>query len=177
MRRRGLPLLVNAMTQIRHASAVLVFLGDGPMVDPIKTMVADQKLEHRISFHPAVPPEVLDRYTQDATIGVFALEGQRLSYRLTLPNKVFEFIQAGLPLVVTDMPEMERIVRDHGVGEVVPDGRADVLAQTLDDLLADPARLERYRQASRAAARELCWENEQQVLRDLYRRLLPNATA
>lgn len=167
--------MIEAMEHIHNTAAVLVMLGNGSESERLQDLVARKALQQRVRFHPAVPPQELPFWTRDATVGVFALEGTLQSYRLALPNKLFEFIHAGLPVIVTDLPEMARIIHSYGVGEVFPDGRVDILAEKLDALLSDAARLEKYRAAALAAAKELNWERERGILADLYRSLQDRA--
>lgn len=56
------------------------------------------------------------------------MQGTCLNHCLALPNKIFEYIQAGIPILVSDLPEMQRVVVDYGVGEVFPDGDDQILA-------------------------------------------------
>lgn len=169
---RGLPLLIEAMQQLHDTQAVLVFLGNGPMVAQLKTQVQGLGLSQRIYFHPAVPPTELAQWTRCATIGISPIEAMCQSYYYCLPNKLFEFIQAGLPVVVSDLPEMANLVRRHGVGECFPEGDSHALAQTLDRILASPSLLEKYRQAAQDASQILTWQVEKQSLLGLYSDLL-----
>lgn len=171
---RGLTLLIDAMLLIHNEDAVLVFLGDGPQLRLLQEMVTEKGLERQVLFHPTVPAKDLHLRTREATAGVYAMEGVVENHRIALPNKLFEFIQAGLPVLVSDLPEMAKIVRTHGVGEVFPDGRADILAEKLDSLLSDEAKLKRYSAAAFAAAKELNWGKERFILVELYGSLLPS---
>jgi glycosyltransferase involved in cell wall biosynthesis len=92
-----------------------------------------------------------------------------LSYRYSLPNKLFESIHAGLPIVAADLPDTAEIVRRYGVGEVFDAGTPQDLAAAIQQVLADPAA---YRRAARAAAAELTWEHEAEELVGLYTRVL-----
>jgi len=169
---RGLMTLVKAMQQIRHPTAVLVFLGDGLMLSDLKAAVASAGLQERVYFHQAVPPAELPAWTQDATLGIHPIEDLSLNHRFSLPNKLFEYIQAGLPVLVTDLPEMRRIVKRYDVGDLFPDRDATSLAHKLDEILHDPALYRRYRDASITAATELSWTSEKGRLIAIYRRLL-----
>jgi glycosyltransferase involved in cell wall biosynthesis len=166
---RGLLTLVEAISRLINLSAVMVFLGNGEWTRELNSKVQTVGLEKRVYFHPAVPPEVLHNWTEDADLGVNPIEGNCDNHRLCLPNKLFEYIQAGLPVVVTDLPEMRRIVTQYGVGEVFRDGDPEDLAAKIDSVLVNG---HKYGLASRAAAKELNWDVEKHRLIDVYKSVL-----
>jgi glycosyltransferase involved in cell wall biosynthesis len=166
---RGLLTLVFAMTKLSHPSAVLVFLGNGALVSELRARAKSRGLESRVYFHAAVSPGILPYWTRGADLGVHPIEGICKNHRLCLPNKLFEYIQAGLPVVVTDLPEMRKIVSHYGVGEVFRDGDAEDLAAKIDSLLVNG---HKYRLASRAAANVLTWDVEKLRLIDIYKSVL-----
>jgi glycosyltransferase involved in cell wall biosynthesis len=134
--------------------------------------VVARGLERRILFHEAVPPETVLHYSADATIGVHPIEDTCLNHRYCLPNKLFEYLQAGLPVVVSDLPEMASVVRRYQVGRTFRSGDPASLAETLNCLLGDLTSLDRYREAVRVAAEDLRWEREQTKLLEVYGRLV-----
>src|SRR5215212_4763186 len=129
--RNGVEILLEAFRWVNPLT-VLVYLGYGPQVSSLKQQAKELGTGERVFFHPAVPPNVLLSYTADATVGVIPIKGCSLHYRYCLPNKLFESLQAGLPVVVSDLPEMAAVVKRYGVGEVFPDGNAESLARTLN---------------------------------------------
>jgi glycosyltransferase involved in cell wall biosynthesis len=166
---RGLLTLVAAITELADLSAVLVFLGNGPLVSELESKVKAERLEKRVYFHPAVPPEVLPQWTQDADLGVHPIEGISDNHRLCLPNKFFQYIQAGLPVLVTDLPEMRKIVAQYGVGELFSDGDASELATKIDHMLQNRRT---YGLAACAAAKVLSWDVEKHRLIDIYKKAI-----
>lgn len=132
---RGLPGLVRAMGRVRTGS--LVFLGDGPLRPALEALAAEAGA--RVRFAAPVPPEDVTAYAAGADVGTVLLEPTGLSQRLALPNKLFESLAAGLPVVASDLPEVARVVGGYGVGRLVPPGDEDALASALAGLLADPA--------------------------------------
>ena len=171
---RDLITLIKAMERIKHPTGVLVFLGNGPLVPTLKTAAHETEIQERVFFHPEVPPDELCWWTQDATLGICSIEGICLSYRLSLPNKLFEYIQAGLPVLVSDLPEMRRVVSRYGVGEIYAGGDVAELADKIDRILCDPELREKYRQAAMVAAKTLHWGIEKETLMSVYQKLLLN---
>ena len=171
---RDLITLVKAMGRIKHATGVLVFLGDGPLVPILETVSHEMGIQERVFFLPAVPPSELHRWTQEATLGICAMEANCSSHRLSLPNKLFEYIQAGIPVLVSDLPEMRCVVSRYGVGEVYEGGDVAQLANKIDRILCKPALREKYRQAAQIAAKTLHWGVEKETLMSVYQKLLLN---
>jgi glycosyltransferase involved in cell wall biosynthesis len=171
-RGRGLETIFLAMAEVQ-APAILVLLGEGQPkdLDLLKTQARTLGITDRICFVPPVASDEVCRLCADATIGVTMIESICLSYNLTLPNKIFEYLQAGLPVVVSNIPEMAGIVKNYGVGETVPEGNASKLGNTLNRLLNSPETLARYRENAVSAARQLNWEKEQHVFLNVYQNL------
>jgi glycosyltransferase involved in cell wall biosynthesis len=166
---RGGGNLVRAVAEMD--SAHLLFLGaDGAFAESLRELGVSAGLDGRLHFHPPVQLEELLSYTRQADVGVSMLEDTCENHRLALPNKLFEYLAAGLPVVVSDLPEMRRLVIERGVGWVTDSGNPDDIARVLAEALGerdDEALHERVR----AAAAELNWAHERTRLTDLYARL------
>lgn len=113
----------------------------------------------RIVFEPAAPASELVERAADADIGIHVLPGFSHQNSYALPNKLFEYLMAGLAVIVTDLPEMRRVVTEEGVGSLVSGDTAEAIAAAVNALTI--AAVTRYRAAALASARRLCWEQEQ----------------
>ncbi|MBM7661614.1 glycosyltransferase involved in cell wall biosynthesis [Bacillus mesophilus] len=165
---RGIEKLVEAMKELQKErdDVVLVFMGMGHLKDFVKN---EAQLNKNIHFLDAVPPsEVLD-YTVSADIGVSLIENSCLNYYYSLPNKVFEYIMSGLPVIVSDLPEMKRIVEENNCGVAV-EISTEGFKESISNLLEED--LNAYKKNSLAAAKKYNWEIQEQVLLNLYRDLL-----
>lgn len=169
---RGLPLLVEAMKYLRNPHAVLVFMGNGPLTNQLQVQTKSIGLEKRIYFQPAVPHGELLYWTRCATVGVHPIEPVCQNHYYCLPNKLFEYIHAHLPVIVSDMPEMESLVLKYGVGTSFPAGDSHKLAETFDQVLGNKELLAQYKAASLQASKALTWQLEKQGLLQLYNRFL-----
>jgi len=107
-----------------------------------------------------------------ADIGLSLVEDACLSYRYSLPNKLFECLQGGVPVMVNDLPDQGAIVRDTGAGWIATQS-LPAFAAVLDGI--DEADFQRKRAAARQAAETLDWSHEARQLIGVYRRLLPSA--
>ncbi|HPZ21863.1 MAG TPA: glycosyltransferase family 4 protein [Bacillota bacterium] len=167
---RGLELMVKATRYLRD-EFVIVILGNGILVPHLKELAADLGVAARVYFHPAVSPSDLAPYTAGGDIGISIIEDVCLSYHYCLPNKVFEYMQAGLPVVVSNLPEMRKVVEEYKVGLVLASWDPELIANELNVFLEkDLYRI--YSENTGKAASLFCWEREEGKLIDLYVNIL-----
>jgi hypothetical protein len=124
----------------------------------------------RIVFKKPVPTSEIVASIQAYDIGLFLLPPTNFNYRLALPNKFFEFVQARLAVAIGPSPEMARLVRRHQLGVVAEDFEPASLARLLNAL--DRPAVDRLKEASHRAAGFLCWEDAGQALDGVVKRLL-----
>lgn len=150
----------------------LVMVGGGLLHDALRAQASELGLEQRVRFVPTVPLAELPTYTASADIGVQPIENTCLNHYTTDSNKLFEYVQAGLPVVASDLPEIRRVVREHDLGLLVPEGDSVALAAALRDLVGDKGKRQYYAVQSRKAASVLNWESQEHELLALYERVL-----
>ena len=164
---RGCEVLVDAVARLDGVH--LAFLGDPEpgYEQELTERVHRQGVSDRVSLLPSVPLERLLSYTAEADVGVTLLQDTCENHRLALPNKLFEYIAAGVPVVASALPETERLIDHYRVGWCVAPGSAEDLAGALSRALTarDDPELER-RLAH--AADELRWERERVRLLEVY---------
>ena len=146
----------------------LFIVGEGTVVPQLKQMTKEMNLQDRITFVPRQTPDKLFNYTSLADIGMAIDTDISANLRFSLPNKIFEYIKAGTPMVVSDLVERARIVRQYNVGVVAEKVTPEAIAQAVKQL-AEPTRLAECRENCKIAAQELTWENEEKVLEEVYR--------
>ena len=127
---RGVEIVTECFTTLQDTNAVVVFMGYGELEEYVKEMA---KKYTNIYFHPAVTPEVLLEYTSSADFGISTIEDSCLSYRYCLPNKMFEYMMADLPLIVSNLPEMAKVVQKYGVGVVAKENSAKGLQEAIQE--------------------------------------------
>ncbi|MEZ5659104.1 MAG: glycosyltransferase [Burkholderiaceae bacterium] len=164
---RNLTTMVEAFAYVADPSLVLVVLGDGALSVRLRRLAA--RAGHgRVLFHAAVPQARLLELTVAADAGIIPYQAICLNNRLCTPNKLFEFIVAGLPIVATDLPEIARIIGEQDMGLVGETGSARTMAALIDAFFADHERFARWRTHAARAGGELCWEREQVKLTSIY---------
>ncbi len=170
---RGIERLIAAMQFIHDTKLLIAGMGD--IEDVLKNITYKLGLENKVSFLGRVPHQNLHDITSKATIGVSLEEDMGLNYRFALPNKLFDYIQAGLPVLVSNLPEMKRIVEKFNIGTTISsDCNAYALAEKLNDILDNTRQLNIWHENSLKAAKELVWESEEPILMDLFNNALKN---
>lgn len=159
---RGIEPLVEAMQHIENAK--LYIIGDGDVFDDIVTKVRMLKLEDKVTLLGRIPFELLPHYTFQADLGVSLEENVGLNYKYALPNKLFDYINAGLPVLTSNLPEMEAVVKKYEIGETISIVSPETIAEKINELFSNKGKLNVYAQNSLKAKEELCWENEEQKL-------------
>jgi glycosyltransferase involved in cell wall biosynthesis len=123
---RGVDMLIKAFAA-QAADRHLVFMGYGARSEDVITAANRHPNVH---YLPAVTPDVLSSYTSGADVGLAIIENISLSYYYCLPNKIFEYLASGLPVIATDLPCMRELVESEGCGWLVPQD-AEMLARVV----------------------------------------------
>src|SRR5262245_20609752 len=155
---RGCETLLGALQRL--PSVHLLLLGaEGAYADGLRDLARRLGIEGRVHFRPPVPLEELLSHSAQADVGVTLLEPVCENHRLALPNKAFEYVAAGIPVVASDLPELGALVREYGIGWTVDPTDPESVAAGITRALetgSDPA----LRRRLAAAAEVLSWRRE-----------------
>lgn len=167
VRGRGIEQLLKAFSEYDDGKHVVVLMGYGEL-EPLIHEYADS--HGNIYFQAAVAPTVVLQYTASADIGISYIDNSSLNDRWCLPNKLFEYIMAGLPVIVNNAPEMQRVVYENKIGIVMNELTPKSLKQAFDEL----ARIDAgdLKDNLKSAALKYSWHNQERVMLDAYRRYL-----
>lgn len=110
---RGISLLLNAFIELNDPMYNIVFMGYGDLEDKIKSA---SKMHDNIYFYDAVPPDRVLEYTASADVGLHAIKNTCLNHNYCLPNKLFEYLTAGIPCIVPDLFEMSKYIKEERAG-------------------------------------------------------------
>jgi glycosyltransferase involved in cell wall biosynthesis len=133
---RGLKRIIDA-SKMFDKDIQFVILGDGPNRNELKNWVNTNGL-NRVHFLDKVPFSSLLNYTASADIGILLIESFNLSKKLTLPNKVFEYMAAGIPFITNALPEASRIALEVDCGFVIDDSSSASVANEINDIFSKP---------------------------------------
>ena len=168
---RGLEEIIKAMPFIENAR--LQIIGGGDILGELRKIVSDMKLENNIEFVGKIPFQELAEYTQKADLGISLEQNIGLNYYYSLPNKLFDYFNANIPVMVSDLPETRKIIEQYNVGEIIKDFTPKALANKINSLLSNTEVYNKYKANTKIAAKELCWQNEEQVLLEVFSKLRP----
>jgi glycosyltransferase involved in cell wall biosynthesis len=166
---RGLIPVIQAMEVLPDMDLWLA--GGGDEEQNLRALVAAAKLNN-VKFLGRLPLEELKYITCRADAGISVEEDMGLSYRYALPNKLFDYIQARIPVVVSNLPEMARIVRAYGIGLVAESHDPAELASDLRKALTDGALRAEWKINLEKAANELNWDHEEKTVEKIFRKYL-----
>jgi glycosyltransferase involved in cell wall biosynthesis len=172
MKGRGLFTILDVFKEFLNELYHLVILGDGPLYSDLRKRTEFLGISNRITFFGQIPMERLAAYTASADIGLCLIENAGFSYFYSLPNKLFEYIAAGLPVVASDFPEIGRIVRSGNVGILVDPADPKAIAEAIMKLsTGDDTLRQSFAVNARRAAGRYTWEQEAGHLTALYHHL------
>jgi len=163
---RGIEQVIEAMQYVENAFFVIV--GDGDIIYKAKKLVSDLYLKHKVYFIGKVPLNELFAYTKRAYIGISLEENIGLNYYYALPNKLFDYIRANVPVLASRLPEIENIVKTYGIGCFIENHNPEHIAEKIKFMLNSPEKIQIWKENLEKASAELCWENEEKVLKDIF---------
>ncbi len=166
---RGIEILLDAFESMEDDTASIVFMGYGSLESRIKS---SKVYKSRVFFHAAVSPDVILEYTASADFGISTIEDTCLSYRYCLPNKMFEYLMADIPIIVSNLPEMKRIVESNKVGIVASENTVEGLRLAIKQAIS----LDRKQIKNNIlnVKKTYNWEEQEKVLLQVYSDLYAN---
>ena len=161
---RGIELMIQVFESFKSDDNILIFMGFGQLETLIKEKA---RLSKNIFFKPAVSSDILLEYTNSSDYGVSFIEDSCLSYRYCLPNKLFEYLMAGIPVLVSNLYEMKNLVEQYQIGIVATSNSVKGFTKSIEESLnQDYLRIVENVEKSRKL---FCWEEQEKVLLDVYK--------
>jgi glycosyltransferase involved in cell wall biosynthesis len=164
---RGIEIILEAFDQLNLSDAALVFMGEGNLTDLIKR---HDKYNQSIFIQPFVSGDVLLKYTSSADFGIAFIEDISLSDRYCLPNKLFEYIAAGLPVIGSGLPDIRQFITTHQVGTVAQTNDVEGFIEAFHSMSRqDPDDL---KENIRNTRNKYHWGTQEQVLLSVYQQIM-----
>jgi glycosyltransferase involved in cell wall biosynthesis len=167
-RGRGLDKLVLAM---KNVNAQLWVCGDGNFMNEMRSTVRLNNLSDKIIFYGMLEPGILKKKTMASYIAINPFESTGLNQYLSLSNKFFDYIHAGLPQVTMNYPEYRSINDQYKIAELIDDLDPSTIANAINKLLNDKELYSQLKQNCLAAKQELNWQKEKFKLLNFYQEL------
>lgn len=161
---RGLEMLIETMKYLDNH--LFIIIGDGDIFQELKEKVSVEKLDDKVYFLGKMTPQSLHEITPLADLGISLEEDLGLNYRFALPNKIFDYIQAGVPILVSDLPEMKQVVLDFKVGEIATNRNPKDLALQIEKILEKD-----FSNQLNDAKKVLVWENQEEKILRFFKNL------
>ena len=161
---RGAEEAVQAMEFVNDAT--LLILGSGDVINELKKMAESEGIKGKVIFKGRMPFEEMMAHTRLADLGLTLDKDTNINYRFSLPNKLFDYIHAGIPVLASDLVEVKRIVEEYEVGEITSSHDPKELAQRMNEMLRS-SRVLVWKQNCKNASLELNWEKELKVLEEV----------
>lgn len=163
---RGLELMIDSMKYLKNY--LFVIIGEGDLLDDLKKKVKKMDLRDKIIFLGKVLPEKLHGFTRKADLGISLEEDLGLSYRYALPNKIFDYMQAGVPVLASDLPLYNQLFDEFRIGEILKTRNPESVAQKVEQIVKN--RLN-YQPELKKASSVYNWDNEKLKLIELIKNL------
>ncbi len=159
---RGIEEAVEAMQYVENA--LLLIVGGGDVFPIIEKMVVEKQLQQKVMLVPPVGREELFQYTTNADIGLTLDKDTNINYRFSLPNKVFDYINAGCAVLSSNLPELAKLVKQYEIGSIASNHLPEAIALDINNMILNQTQLNVWKKNASKASEELCWENESQKL-------------
>ncbi|MCX6297307.1 MAG: glycosyltransferase [Bacteroidetes bacterium] len=167
---RGAEEAVEAMQYIDNA--VLLIVGSGDVVGVLKKMTETLHLIDKVKFIGKVPFQTLIQYTRHADLGLTLDKDTNINYLYSLPNKLFDYIHAGVPVLSSDLLEIRKIIEQYEIGACTSSHDPKHIADKINEILKDENKLQLWKKNTKIASEKLNWETEEKQLIEVYSKFL-----
>lgn len=155
---RGAEEAVQAMQYLQNTK--LLILGGGDVLNDLKALVKSADIADKVIFMPRMPYLEMMQHTAACDLGLTLDKDTNINYRFSLPNKVFDYIQAGIPVLASKLVEVEKIVKGYDIGYVISSLDPKSMANAIQSALSDTETIALKRKNLQLAGSALTWENE-----------------
>ena len=161
---RGIELMIDTMPLLDKY--LFIVIGDGDILKELKEKVKLQNLNNKVKFLGKKSPEELKKLTLSASIGMSLEEDLGLNYRYALPNKVFDYLHANIPVIIADLPEMRALIEKYSIGEILTERSPELLAKIIKQMTTKS-----YKKELAMAKEKLNWSKEKKKLTSIFFKL------
>ena len=160
---RGIELMIESMV---YVDAVLWIIGSGDIIQDIISKVTRLSLENKVKFVGKVHYDALFDITNTCDLGLSFEEDTCLAYRYSLPNKIFDYINAEIPVLISDLPEFKKVINKFNIGMCLSSRKPVDVACQINKILSMPK--EYWHQDLKSAKKVFCWKKQEKALLDFF---------
>jgi glycosyltransferase involved in cell wall biosynthesis len=157
---RGAEEAVEAMQYIDNA--ILLIIGGGDAISNLELRIKNLELQHKVVMLPKMKPEELYQYTCNADIGLSLDKATNLNYQYSLPNKLFDYVCAGIPVLASPLTEIKSFIEKYNIGVCIENHTAKHIADKMNYMLTSTD-YSLWKANTKIAAEENNWETEKKV--------------
>lgn len=162
---RGYEEAILSMKQIDNA--LLLIIGKGDVIEVLKSIVKAHNLESKVRFLGVLPYAKMMQYTAASHLGLTLDKDLSINYKFSLPNKLFDYINAGIPVLGSNLPEVAKIINDYEVGIITDEVTPEAIAKAVNSIIKDTEKYRHYVDKCQMASQVLNWETEQKKLHEI----------
>ena len=159
---RGAEEAVQSMQYLENS--LLLIIGGGDVYDSLQDLVQVHNLADKVRFYSRMPYEKMMEYTALSDLGLSLDKDTNINYRFSLPNKLFDYMHAGIPILSSGVVEVAKIVSDYNIGLVADSHDPEHLASCAKKILSPDFTNSQLKDRLEKASGKLCWENERAAL-------------
>jgi glycosyltransferase involved in cell wall biosynthesis len=165
---RGVEELVLCMKYLDPEQFELWVVGGGDVYEDLQKLAARNGLNDRIRFRGKVPFKELAAITREADLGLTIDKPSNINYLFSLPNKVFDYLHARLPVLASRLPEISAIIEQYQVGWFIDNHDPEHIASRISEIFGDTAAYRSMKENTSTASRELCWQQESKTILSIF---------
>ena len=162
---RGISIMIDTMV---HLNANLFIVGSGDFKKELLEYTIKKKLINKIFFLGRVPFQQLKSITCEFDLGLSFEEDTCLAYRYSLPNKIFDYLHAEIPILASDFPDISSLVINNKIGEVLSSRNPKQIASQIEYILKNK---NIYNLNFKSTKKKFCWENQEKKIIKLFNNL------
>jgi len=150
---------------------LLLIVGGGDVLSNLRKMVIEKNLKERVWFIAKQPIEILRKYTAASNLGITLDKANNINYKLSLPNKLFDYIHANIPVLSSDLPELKKIIVGYDIGMICSDHDPKNISKVIKEMFSSEEQTKKWEANTVIAAKELNWDKEKEILLSIFKKI------
>jgi glycosyltransferase involved in cell wall biosynthesis len=168
---RGVEEAVRSLRYLSRCSLIVLGFGPEQDISDLRELIRNEGLVDRVHLFDTVPFDEVSRYAMSADVGLVLHKNVCLNYYYVSPNKLFECMAAGLPMVASNFPDLKMYIEGYGLGVTCDPDSPKEIADAIEYILSDEKKYEEMRRNALKAAKIFTWENESKKILAIYEKL------